>query len=77
MKPFFFAWKKTNSETLKMLGTMLLTVVFNDDNEDDKCDFKGFRDSKKEAIFSELLEYAKTRNVSLDKRDLKRNCQYQ
>ena len=58
----FFTWKKINSESLK-------TIVFNDYNKDDKCNFKEFRVFKKEAIFSELLEYAKTRNVSLDKAD--------
>ena len=34
---------------------------------DDKCDFEKFYISEKEAIFCEMLEYAKIRNVSLDR----------
>ena len=49
---------------------MLLTIVFNNDQDDDKCDFEEFHVFEKEAIFSELLEYAKYRNVSLNKSDL-------
>ena len=36
---------------------------------DNESDFEGFCISKKETIFFELLEYAKTRNVSLDRAD--------
>ena len=49
---------------------LLSTIVFIDDNKDNKCDFEGFCVSEKEAIFSELLEYAKTRNESLDRAHL-------
>ena len=58
-----------NSEALKNAWRhLLLTIVFND--EDDKWDFEGFSFTEKEAVFSELLEYVKTRNVSLDKTNL-------
>ena len=45
---------------------LLLTIVFNNDKElcdkDEKCNFEGFCVFEKEA-YSELFEYAKTRNV--------------
>ena len=44
---------------------LLPTILFNDDNEHDKCDFEGFCVSEREVFFSELLDYANTRNVSL------------
>ena len=54
------AWKEINSETLKNAWHhLLLTIMFNDENKDDKCDFKGFPISKKESIIFELLEYTK------------------
>ena len=49
----------------------MLIIVFNDDNKNYKYDFEGFCVSEKEAIFSELLECAKNRNMCLDKADSK------